>query len=201
MAYDDTYKLNTQSGTQWDGFRHFAWLPTNVFYNNAHGSDVVGPAANKHKCSIHHWANHGIAGRGILLDYKSYCEKKGLALNPYDADRISYAELEACGKDQGIDIRPQAEGGDVRIGDLLFVRSGFIKTYFSKSEEERHELAVRPHELGENDGQRYAGLKQEEAMIDWLHDCYFAAVAGDSPTFEAWPTNQGQHSFPLSACM
>lgn len=29
-------------------------------------------------------------------------------------------------------------------------------------------------------------------MIDWLHDCYFAAVAGDSPTFEAWPTNQGE---------
>ena len=30
-------------------------------------------------------------------------------------------------------------------------------------------------------------------MIDWLHDCYFAAVAGDSPTFEAWPTNQGEN--------
>lgn len=22
VAYDDTYALNTQSGTQWDGFRH-----------------------------------------------------------------------------------------------------------------------------------------------------------------------------------
>ena len=22
VAYDDTYSLNTQSGTQWDGFRH-----------------------------------------------------------------------------------------------------------------------------------------------------------------------------------
>ena len=42
-----------------------------------------------------------------------------------------------------------------------------------------------------NDGQRYAGVKQEDAMLDWLHDCYFAAVAGDSPTFEAWPSNQG----------
>lgn len=30
-------------------------------------------------------------------------------------------------------------------------------------------------------------------MIDWLHDCYFATVAGDSPTFEAWPTNQEYH--------
>jgi len=27
-------------------------------------------------------------------------------------------------------------------------------------------------------------------MIDWLHDCYFSAVAGDAPSFEAWPTDQ-----------
>jgi hypothetical protein len=27
-------------------------------------------------------------------------------------------------------------------------------------------------------------------MIDWLHDCYFAAVAGDAPSFEAWPTRR-----------
>ena len=27
-------------------------------------------------------------------------------------------------------------------------------------------------------------------MLDWLHDCYFAAVAGDAPAFEAWPSNR-----------
>jgi len=197
VAYDDTYKLNTQSGTQWDGFRHIAWIPTNTFYNNTHSSDIIGPAAN-HKCSVHHWANHGIAGRGILLDYKAYCDKKGVAFNPYEADRISYAELEACGTDQGIDIRPQAQGGDIQIGDMLFIRSGFIKSYFSKSVEDRQRLALRPHQLGPDDGQRYAGVKQEDAMIDWLHDCYFATVAGDSPTFEAWPTNQGAHILTAS---
>ncbi|KAL9068038.1 MAG: hypothetical protein Q9161_006483 [Pseudevernia consocians] len=189
IAYDEKYELNTQSGTQWDGFRHFAWIPTPIFYNNTHGEDIIGPKAN-HKCSIHHWSNHGIAGRGVLLDYRSYAEKKGVALNSYEADRISYAELEACGRDQGVDIRPQAQGGDIQIGDMLFIRSGFIKTYYSKPVEERNQLALRHHELGQNDGQRYAGVKQEDAMLDWLHDCYFAAVAGDSPTFEAWPTNQ-----------
>ena len=114
-----------------------------------------------------------------------------MAFNSYEADSIPYADLEACGKDQGLDIRPEAQGGDVKVGDLLFVRSGFIKTYFSKPADERDKLAARPHQLGPEDGQRYAGLKQEDAMIDWLHDCYFAAVAGDSPTFEAWPTSQG----------
>lgn len=75
---------------------------------------------------------------------------------------------------------------------MLFIRSGFVKTYYSKSVEERNLLALRRHELGESDGQRYAGVKQEDEMLDWLHDCYFATVAGDSPTFEAWPTDQGK---------
>ena len=168
----------------------FAWVPTQTFYNNTRSADIIGPKAND-KCSIHHWSNHCIAGRGILLDYRSYAEKKGAALDAYQSDRISYTELEACGREQGIDIRPQAQGGDIQIGDMLFIRSGFIKAYYSKSVEERTRLARRYHELGPNTQQRYAGVKQEEAMLDWLHDCYFATVAGDSPTFEAWPTNQG----------
>lgn len=75
---------------------------------------------------------------------------------------------------------------------MLFIRSGFVKAYFKEGVEEREKLARRRHELGKGDGQRYAGVKQEGEMLDWLHDCYFAAVAGDSPTFEAWPTDQGE---------
>ena len=33
IAYDDIYHMNTQSGTQWDGFRHVAHMPTQTFYN------------------------------------------------------------------------------------------------------------------------------------------------------------------------
>ena len=32
IAYDDTYSLNTQSGTQWDGFRHMSHIATQSFY-------------------------------------------------------------------------------------------------------------------------------------------------------------------------
>ncbi|CAI6328896.1 unnamed protein product [Periconia digitata] len=189
-VYDDIYHLNTQSGTQWDGFRHFAHLPSGSFYNGTKGSDIVGPSANN-KCSIHHWAEHGIAGRGILLDYRSYAHKKGIAYDPFDYYPISFEELYQCGKDQGIDIRPAAQGGDIRIGDMLFIRSGWKEAYDSKTPEVRAEAALRHGEGME--GQRWAGVSQEERMIDWLHDCYFAAVAGDSPTFEAWPTHEEYH--------
>lgn len=36
--------------------------------------------------------------------------------------------------------------------------------------------------------QEWAGLKQEQVTLDWLHNCYFSAVAGDAPSFERWPT-------------
>ncbi|KAL8801457.1 MAG: hypothetical protein Q9182_004423 [Xanthomendoza sp. 2 TL-2023] len=198
-AYDDLYTLNTQSGTQWDGFRHVSHLPTGTFYNNTHEADIVGPNAN-HKCSVHHWSEHGgLVGRGILLDYRAYADKKGVRYSSFTDHRIPYEELYRCGQDQGIDIRPEAQGGDVKIGDILFIRSGFIAAYHQTKPDDWEKLALRESAFGETNEQKWAGVKQEEAMLDWLHDCYFAAVAGDSPSFEAWPSDRGDylHSFPL----
>ncbi|KAL5390265.1 hypothetical protein DPSP01_001837 [Paraphaeosphaeria sporulosa] len=191
LAYDDIYHLNTQSGTQWDGFRHFAHMATGNFYNGAKGSDIVGPSANE-KCSIHHWADHGIAGRAVLLDYRAYARSKGITYDPFDHHAITYAQLAACGKEQGIDIRPAAQGGDIHIGDILLIRSGWKEAYDSKTPEERSKAALRTHEPG-NDGQRWTGVAQEEEILDWLHDSYFAAVGGDAPAFEAWPTEKPWH--------
>lgn len=129
-----------------------------------------------------------------MLDYWSYAHKKGIQYDPYESHRISYQELYQCGKDQGINIRPEAQGGDIKLGDILFVRSGFVESYYSKTSEERNQLAVRPSTFGPDDQQRYAGVAQEEEMLDWLHDCYFAAVGGDAPAFEAWPSNKGKES-------
>jgi len=190
VAYDDLYNMNTQSGTQWDGFRHFAHVSTQQFYNGAKGSDVVGPNANL-KCSIHHWAEHGIAGRGVLLDYRGYAEAHGIQYDPYDTHSITYDELAKCGKWQGLDIRPAAQGGDIKIGDMLFVRSGWVQQYYAKTPAERARLALRGH-AGNSEVGKYAGVAQEQKILDWLHDCYFAAVAGDAPAFEAWPTQESE---------
>ncbi|KAF2443310.1 hypothetical protein P171DRAFT_432589 [Karstenula rhodostoma CBS 690.94] len=191
LAYDDIYHLNTQSGTQWDGFRHFAHMATGNFYNGAKGSDIVGPSAND-KCSIHHWAEHGIAGRAVLLDYCAYARSEGITYDPFEHHAITYAQLAACAKAQGIDIRPAAQGGDIHIGDILLIRSGWKEAYDSKTPEQRSAAALRPHELG-SDGQRWTGVAQEEEILDWLHDSYFAVVGGDAPAFEAWPSQKPWH--------
>jgi hypothetical protein len=74
---------------------------------------------------------------------------------------------------------------------MLFIRSGWKEAYDSKSDEDRTKAALR-HGTGKDgeDGQRYAGVSQEEKILDWLHDSYFASVAGDAPAFEAWPTHE-----------
>ncbi|CAK45479.1 hypothetical protein CBS63078_3587 [Aspergillus niger] len=182
IVFDDTYSLNTQSGTQWDGFRHFAHGESKTFYNNTKAADIIGPSSTD-RCSIHHWATHGIAGRAILLDYKHYADTHSITYDPYTTHRISYASLQACAQSQGLDLRPASQGGDIKPGDILFIRSGFIERYYALTPERRAEYVLnRPHT-----DLHFAGLSQEEPILDWLHDCYFAAVAGDSPTFEAWP--------------
>jgi hypothetical protein len=36
---------------------------------------------------------------------------------------------------------------------------------------------------------QFAGVDRGDEMIDFLHDSYFSAVAGDAPSFESWPMN------------
>lgn len=162
-------------------------MPSRTFYNFTKGSDVTGPTANL-KCSVHHWAEHGIAGRGVLLDYWTFAAIKGISYSPFETYSISYGDLVACGKHQGLDIRPVAQGGDIRPGDILFVRSGFNACYRQLDVPAR--IALRNKK---GSAITFAGLKQEEMMLDWLHDCYWAAVSGDAPSFEAWPTQEKYH--------
>lgn len=107
-----------------------------------------------------------------------------MAYDPLSRHQIPYSLLVDVGRAQGIDIRPTAQGGDIRPGDMLFVRGGWRAVYATKTPAEREQLSK---------AQRFAGLAQEEPMLDWLHDAYFAAVAGDSPTFEAWPPKRGSY--------
>ncbi len=156
-------------------------------------SDITGAKANT-KCGIGHWVEHGIAGRAILLDYRSYAHKNGIKYDPFAYHAISFKELQKCGTAQGLDIRPEAQGGDIKIGDILLIRSGFVEEYHSQPEAERNAAALRTHDPDGVDLQQWAGIKQEEEMLDWIHDCYFSAVAGDAPSFEAWPSKAGKTS-------
>ena len=163
-----------------------AHFGTKTWYNNTKFEDILGPNSNL-KASIHYLSEHGICGRAILLDYWSYAQKKGKWYDCFDRHTIPFEELQACGKDQGLDIRPESQGGNVKVGDILLVRSGWTSQYEKLSPE-----AWKKHASRDMEQQRWGGLEASEKTVDWLHDCYFSAVAGDAPSFEAWPPEGGR---------
>ncbi len=158
-GHDDLlHDLNTQSGTQWDGFRHVAH-PEHGFYGGVadedHGIDV--------------WARHGIAGRGVLADVARWRERAGRPLRPDAPDAIAPDELLACLEDQGTEV---AEG------DILLVRTGWVGWYRGLDAERRAAVAA---------SLACPGLAPGEATAAALWDLGLAAVAADNPALEVWP--------------
>lgn len=74
--------------------------------------------------SLPDWSNHGICGRGVLLDLVNYYTADGKALpyDPWTTHPISVAELEACAKKQGVTFRQ---------ADILILRVGFTQKYYA----------------------------------------------------------------------
>lgn len=179
---DDEIHVNTQSGTQWDGMRHFGVLEHKVYYQGVSASDVpVGPLhlpdpnmidPVNTNLGVQNWATHGICGRGVLLDLVRYYTKEGkpLPYDPWTTHGISVAELEAVAEAQGVKFR---------AGDILLLRVGFIQKYHQVTGEERDALPGRP--------ETFAGIEQSEDMKKFLWNNHFAAIASDQPALESWP--------------
>lgn len=100
-------------------------------------------------------AQHGIAGRAVLLDFYSWVQKQGRPYDPVGGYAISLADLKAVAKVQNVTFKR---------GDILLVRSGYIPRYHELEKEDParlDELAV---------SECYSGVEQSEEMKTFLHD-------------------------------
>jgi kynurenine formamidase len=88
-----------------------------------------------------------------------------------------------CAKQQNVEFQ---------YGDILIIRSGWLENY--------HKLDLAARNALSKAKPTFVGVEQTPGMLDFLHDNYFSAVAGDTPAFEAWPTNQDwfHHQYLLS---
>lgn len=168
IVTDDVWTFNSQSSTQWDGLRHFAYQKEAKFYNDLALEDFVGCPSNNVN-GIQAWADKGIVGRGILLDFHSWRLKNGVDYNPFETGHITLEQLKAVA---------DAQGTDIRHGDILIIRSGYIAAFNALSAAARKDYAkVVPPPL--------SGVEQSKEVLEWFWD-NFAAVAGDQPSFECW---------------
>jgi len=116
------------------------------------------------------WAERGIVGRGVLIDYYQWAKEHERPYNTLETYSISLDNLKTCAEGHGLKFRK---------GDILFIRSGFIDTYSKLDTPTREKIASvnPPH---------FAGIEQSEEVLEWIWNEQFAAVAGDAPAFEAW---------------
>lgn len=154
-----------QGSTQWDGFRHHR-----VRQHGFYGGVTDDPATGNPRLSIHHWAGGGIIGRGVLLDVAAHLGPSGY--DPLAERPITAGDLRAAAQAQGVEVRP---------GDVLCVRTGWLAAYRGLDPAARAEIAAK------KSGLFSAGLAADESTAELLWDWRIAAICADNPAVEVTP--------------
>ncbi|KAM0080473.1 hypothetical protein ACKRZS_007376 [Fusarium odoratissimum] len=173
-ANDDELDMNTQGSSHWDGLRHYPYQDSLLYYNGVTQDDISGVAANT-KIGIQNVARRGIVGRGVLLDWASYAADKGIdTQSPFDSFEITLPQLQEVATNQAVTFH---------TGDILLIRTGWLKAYRSLSQESQAALPRRKVRTS-------CGVQASEEMIQWHWENQFAAVASDTVAYEAWPSRR-----------
>ena len=164
---DDTIdNLNTQSSSQWDSLAHFKH-PQFGPYNGFAEKEIAGRGGSR--LGIDRIANKVVAGRGVLLDVGRYYRRHNIAFEYSRATVVPLADLQAVAAEQGT---------EVKTGDILLIRLGWLAYYLSSDPEVRR---------GYGQKARLPGIETSADMARWLWNLHIAAIATDTPALEATP--------------
>lgn len=172
-SWDDCLSFNTQNSSQWDSLCHYQHQPSGLAYNGfkpSRESMSAQTTGDNNAPTLDHWHQRGgLVARGVLLDYKAYTEDKGINFHAFDGTRIKVADLEACAAHQGLELKQ---------GDVLIIRLGGTEIIETLTSDQVMQM------LG---AYKLSGVDGSEETARWIWNKRFAAVAGDSNAFEAFP--------------
>ncbi len=163
-----------QGSTQWDAFSHFAHTERGFFADNSKGT-IQGSGA----LGVDAWHPAGIVGRGVLLDVARHAD-----FAP-DSPFVVTPDL--------LDETAAAQGVEIRIGDVLCVRVGWVGWYKGLDRPAREALAESSRTFADFS---FAGVGPGATTAEWLWDHGIAAIALDNPAVEPFPPSAG---FPEGA--
>lgn len=153
-----------QASSQWDGLRHVRAREFGFF-----GGRGTEGQADDADLGIDKWAEHGIAGRGVLLDADRYFAARGRPLPARAGVPITVADLQGMLAAQQVTLES---------GDVLLLRTGFADAYLTAAPDQRPDWAAKLD---------CPGLHAGEEMAEFLWDSGVAAVAADNPAVEVIP--------------
>jgi kynurenine formamidase len=163
---DDIVTMPLNAATQWDSLAH-------VYYDgqlyNGFPAHTLNAEVGATRAGIDRQAACGFATRGVLLDV---ARARGVdRLGPGEA--IGADELDSIAVEAGVIVEP---------GDIVLVRTGFIRTF-----------------TVDGDRRAYNGSAPGPGMsiLAWLHAHDVAAVATDTMAFEVGPSEDGATICPV----
>jgi kynurenine formamidase len=190
VVCDDAALIHLQYSTQWDSLAHVGQMfdadgdgkPEMVFYNGFRaGKDVISPGAiprdpaapapgsGAQALGIHRIAEHGVQGRGVLVDLT------GLARDELLVTRRT------------LERRMQEQSVLVEEGDILCLHTGFAQMLLDmKGDPDPETLDAHCARL---DG-------RDDSLLRWISESGIAALVADNYAVEALPARKipGRHA-------
>jgi kynurenine formamidase len=193
VVCDDMVLLTLQYSTQWDSFAHVGALfdadgdgtPEPVFYNGFRAGEHIRPAAEKPEAEtwarfegtraealgIEKLAEHGVQGRGVMIDLHAHHERKRVAVGYEGLMRIL-----------------EADKVEVERGDIVCLHTGFAELLLELKKNPTPELLH--HTCAGLDG-------RDEKLLQWITDSGLAVLAADNyavELFDATPWKAAPHA-------
>lgn len=137
---DDKATLFLQGSTQYDALGH-AWYDDTLW--NGRSAETTNDGGMSW-ASIMPIAERGIVGRGVLVDMARHRGKDWLD----KGETFTHEDVEAAAASQGVELAKR---------DILLIRTGWLKYWYSVSNEEFYDDLCEP------------GLTYSRELVDWFH--------------------------------
>lgn len=147
---DDFIAMFLQGATHYDGLGH-VWYDDQLY--NGYPADTTVDGLSK--ASVLPIAQHGIVGRGVLLDVARFLGKDVMD----KAEAIDLDTILACAAAQGV---------TVSMGNIIVIRTGLIGSFFSRDPQEFYSDFIEP------------GLTYSPELVEWFHEMEVASLATDT---------------------
>ena len=166
---DDVLFLPVHGTTHVDALGH-AWYDDELYS----GFDPETTKGGLDRCSVEPIAEHGVVGRGVLLDIARYRGVDHLERN----EHVTLEELLACADEQGVEIEDS---------DVPLIRTGWIERFYAGDREPVLEYDE-------------PGITYTEELVEWFHDTEIPAFVTDTLASEQTYSEMGLR-LPLHATL